>query len=171
MKKNAIVLLAMALFSTSAAVVPATTTEAKSVSSSYKVEVSTDSDSDATLYNASGDQTSNTVSDSSKWSVSNISNINGKDYYKVSSDGYISSDDSFLYKKRPEVIKVATDHEVSVYNHKFEESTKVKLEAGSKWYSDSSIYTSAGMPFLRVAPDTYVAMFDVVEQSFTSSVN
>jgi len=171
MKKNAIALLAMALLSTGAAIAPATTAQAQSVSSNYKVEVSTDSNADATLYNASGEKTSNSLDDSSTWSVSNVTKIDGKDYYQVSANEFLSSDDSFLYKKRPEIIKVATDHEVSVYNHKFEESSKLKLQAGTKWYSDTAIYTADGMPFLRVAPDTYVAMFDVVEQSFTSSVN
>ena len=128
----------MALLSTSAAVAPAATAQAQSVSSNYKVEVSTDSNADATLYNASGEKTSNSLDDSSTWSVSNVTKIDGKDYYQVSANEFLSSDDSFLYKKRPEIIKVATDHEVSVYNHKFEESSKLKLQAGTKWYSDTA---------------------------------
>lgn len=168
MKKNAIALLAMALLSTGAAVMPATTAQAKSVSSSYKVQVDSDS---ANLYNASGDETDSTLPENSTWSVSNIRTIDGKDYYQVAANDYVSSEDSFLYKKRPETIKVAEDHEVSVYNHNFEENSKIKLAAGTKWYSDTAIYTQAGIPFVRVAPDMYVSMVDVVEQSVTSSIN
>ncbi|WP_125566127.1 SLAP domain-containing protein [Companilactobacillus insicii] len=168
MKKNAIALLAMALLSTGAAVAPTTTTQAKSVSSSYKVQVDSNS---ANLYNASGEETNSTLPANSTWSLSNIRTIDGKDYYQVSANDYLSSNDSFLYKKRPETIKVAEDHEVSVYDHNFKENSNIKLAAGTKWYSDTAIYTQAGIPFVRVAPDMYVSMVDVIQQSVTSSVN
>ena len=59
---------------------------------------------------------------------------------------------------------------VNVYDHNLVQRNDVQLAADSKWATDTEINYSNGVPFLRVAPDEYVAMYDVVEQSFSATI-
>ncbi|WP_201307885.1 hypothetical protein [Companilactobacillus farciminis] len=72
------------------------------------------------------------------------------------------------------VIKVQSldgkDKAVNVYDHNLVQKSDVSLASGTKWATDTVINTSNGMPFLRVAPDQYVAMYDVVEQTFKATI-
>lgn len=59
---------------------------------------------------------------------------------------------------------------VNVYDHNLVQRTDVSIAPNSQWATDTVINTSNGMPFLRIAPDEYVAMYDVVEQSFKATI-
>lgn len=168
MKKTSILFLAASVLGIGAAFASPTTAEAHSVTAkNYTAEVSSDQ---ATLYDDSGNKIDVALPANSTWAVGSVTNINGKDYYEVSTGAYLSSDDSYLYKKRPEVIKVASDHSVPIYNHNFEERDDLSVTPGSSWYSDSVITSQSGIPYVRISTDAYVSMYDVIEQKVTSSI-
>lgn len=138
--------------------------KAESINTGKFVEVSVSS---AKLYNSTGRALGKTEPKDSEWFLGKTININGKNFYQVATDEYLSSSDSFTYQNRPEVIKVSSNGDVPVYNHDFVESTNVALAPGTSWYSDRVITTPEGMPFVRVATNEYVGMWYVVQQKFT----
>lgn len=164
MKRKIMVVFFMALLSIGFSFLPVQSVKAESVTSGYFVDVSARS---AELYNSSGDALGKTEPENSSWYLGRTLSIKGTDYYRIGADEYLSSNDSYMYRDRPEVIRVTTDGDVPVYNHNFVESSKVALAPGTYWYSDRVICTPDGMPYVRVATDEYVGMWDVIQQSFT----
>lgn len=165
MKKGTVITASLLLLGFSS--LYCSTVEASSVTEPHNyAEVSSDN---AELYDSTGNSIERSLPYGSDWLVGRI--LNGKEstsLYRVGLDEYLSSKDSFLYKKRPEVIEVSDPSgKVPVYNHDFVESSEVALETNTYWYSDTVIYTAAGMPFARVAPDEYVPFYEVISQSFT----
>jgi len=164
MKRRYLVAFFSILLGMAFSFLPIQSVKAESVTSGYFVDVSARS---AELYNSSGDALGKTEPENSDWYLGNTISIKGTDYYRVGSNEYLSSKDSYTYRDRPEVIRVATDENVPIYNHNFVESSSVALAPGTYWYSDRVITTKDGMPFVRVATDEYVGMWDVIQQSFT----
>lgn len=164
MRRKFVVVLFAILLGIGFSFVPAHSVKAESVTSGYFVEVSARS---AELYNSSGDALGKSEPENSSWYLGRTIDIKGTDYYRIGSDEYLSSNDSYMYRDRPEVIRVATDSDTPVYNHNFVESSSVALAPGTYWYSDRVICTPDGMPFVRVATNEYVGMWDVIQQSFT----
>ncbi|WP_119327059.1 SLAP domain-containing protein [Companilactobacillus musae] len=146
---------------------PTETVKAESVTSGYYVDVSSSS---AKVYNVDGEYLDKTESENSDWYLGRTIDIKGTDYYQIATNEYLSSNDSYVYRDRPEVIRVDTDGDIPVFNHKFVESSEVALAPGTYWYSDRVITTPDGMPFVRVATDEYVGMWYVIQQSFTSRI-
>ncbi|WP_338217094.1 SLAP domain-containing protein [Companilactobacillus muriivasis] len=174
--KKTMLLLVCALLGTGSAVATAassvTNVNAQSVTQNGNyAQVSSD---EAQLYNQNGDKINIALDKDSTWQVAKTQSINGSDYYQVSADGYLSAKDSFAYKNRRMIIKVQSldgaDKDVNVYDHNLVQRNDVQLAADSKWATDTEINYSNGVPFLRVAPDQYVAMYDVVEQSFSATI-
>jgi len=128
----------------------------------------------APVYDQNGAKTNVAVPKDSTWQVAKTQSINGGDYFQVAPNQYLSKKDSFEYKKRQMIIKVQSidgkNDAVRIYDHNLVQRTDVSLASGSKWVTDTAINTSNGMPFVRVAPDQYVAMFDVVEQTFNANI-
>ncbi len=143
---------------------PIQSVKAESVTSGYYVDVSAHS---AEMYNSAGVALGKSEPENSCWYLGRTATIDGKDYYQIGTDEYLSSSDSYMYRDRPEVIRVETDEDVPVYNHSFVESSNVALAPGTYWYSDRVITTQDGMPFVRVSTDEYVGMWNVIQQSFT----
>lgn len=164
MKRKIIVAFFVILLGLGLSFLPTQSVKAESVTSGYFVDVSAHS---AKLYNSSGDTLGKSVSKNSDWYLGKTISIKGKDYFQIASNEYLSSDDSYVYRNRPEVIRVDTGENVPVYNHNFEESDSVALAPGTYWYSDRVIFTPDGMPFVRVSTDEYVGMWDIIQQSFT----
>jgi len=164
MKRKLIVTFLVALLGLTFSFLPIQSVKAESVTSGYFVDVSSRS---AELYNSSGDKLGESEPENSDWYLGRTVTINGTDYYQIGADEYLSSKDSYMYRDRPEVIKVTPDEDVPVYNHNFVESSNVALAPDTSWYSDRVISTPDGMPFVRVATDEYVGMWYVVQQSFT----
>lgn len=144
------------------------TVQAESVTGAgYLAEVSSNP---GKLYNSSDEYIGRTLPYASKWKVGKVLNVNGSQLFRVGYNEYLSSKDSYRYQLRPEVIEVNdSSGEVDVYNHNFVESTSVALKSNTYWYSDTVIYTSSGMPFVRVATGEYVPMYEIISQSFTES--
>ncbi|MFH5812372.1 SLAP domain-containing protein [Companilactobacillus sp. FL22-1] len=174
--KKSILLLVCALLGTGSAVATAassvTNVSAESVTKAgVFAEVSSD---EAQLYDQNGNKTNVALDKNSTWKVAKTQNVNGTDFYQVSTNGYLSAKDGFKYKNRRMTIKVqsldGSDKNVSVYDHNLVERSDVQLSPDSKWATDTVINYSNGVPFVRVAPDEYVAMYDVVEQSFSATV-
>ncbi|KRO00436.1 SLAP domain-containing protein [Companilactobacillus kimchiensis] len=164
MKRKILVVFLTILLGIGFSFLPTQSVKAESVTSGYFVDVSARS---AELYNSSGKALGKSEPENSDWYLGETLDIKGTDYYQVSGDEFLSSNDSYMYRDRPEVIKVTTDADVPVYNHKFVESSEVALAPGTYWYSDRVITTPDGMPFVRVATDEYVGMWYVIQQSFT----
>lgn len=164
MKRRFLVVILTILLGVGFSLVPIQSVEAKSVTSGYFVDVSANP---AKIYDAAGHATGESEPLNSCWYLGRTATINGQDFYQIATNEYLSSSDSFIYRNRPEVIRVETDEDVPVYDHNFVESDKVALAPGTYWYSDTVITTSEGMPFVRVAPDEYVGMWNVIQQSFT----
>ncbi|MFC6175326.1 SLAP domain-containing protein [Companilactobacillus huachuanensis] len=174
--KKTILLLACALLSTGSAVATAASsvTNVNAQSVTQKGNYAQVSSEEAQLYDQNGNKTDVALGKDSTWQVAKTQSINGSNYYQVSSNGYLSSKDSFAYKNRRMIIKVQSldgaDKDVNVYDHNLVQRNDVKLAADTKWATDTEINYSNGVPFLRVAPDQYVAMYDVVEQSFSATI-
>jgi len=164
MKKRGIVVFFIALLSIGFSFLPVQSVKAESVTSGYFVDVSARS---AELYNSSGDALGKTEPENSSWYLGRTLDIKGTNYYRIGANEYLSSKDSYMYRDRPEVIKVTSGEDVPVYDHNFVESSKVALAPSTYWYSDRVITTADGMPFVRVSTNEYVGMWDVVQQSFT----
>jgi len=164
MRRKVIVAFFTILLGIGFSFLPIQSVKAESVTSGYFVDVSAPS---AKVYNSSGDSLGKTEPQNSCWYLVRTATINGKDYYQISTNEYLSSSDSYMYRNRPEVIRVETDEDVPVYNHNFVESSNVALAPGTYWRSDRVITTPDGMPFVRVATDEYVGMWNVIQQSFT----
>lgn len=164
MKRKVIVAFLAALLGISISILPSQDIKAESVSQGYYVDVSARS---AQLYNRAGKGLGKFEPQNSDWYLGKTIDINGTNYYQVATNEYLSSNDSYLYRNRSEVIRVSTSGNVPVYNHNFVESSKLALAPGTYWYSDRIITTPDGMPFVRVAPDEYVGMWYVIQQSFT----
>ncbi|MQS75900.1 hypothetical protein FHL06_05810 [Lactobacillus halodurans] len=149
----------------------ATDVNAQSVSQGNYAQVSSD---EAQLYNQNGDKINVALQKNSTWKAAKTQSINGTDYFQVAPNQFLSSKDGFAYKNRQMTIKVQSldgaDKAVKVYDHNLVQKTDVSLAPNSKWATDTVINTSNGMPFLRVAPDEYVAMYDVVEQQFKATI-
>lgn len=166
MKKSIMAALFAIILGVGFSFFPVQSVKAESVTSGYYVDVSAKS---AELYNSEGQALGKSFPENSDWYLGRTIDIKGTDYYQVGTDEYLSSNDSYMYRDRPEVIKVASDEgDIPVYNYKFEQSSDVALAPGTSWYSDRVITTPDGMPFVRVATDEYVGMWQVVQQSFTS---
>lgn len=163
-RRKIVVIFFAALLGLCFSFLPIQSVKAESVTSGYFVEVSARS---AELYNSSGHALGKSEPEYSKWYLGRTIDINGTDYYRIGSDEYLSSNDSYMYRDRPEVIRVSTSGDVPVYNNKFVESSNVALAPGTYWYSDRVICTPDGMPYVRVATDEYVGMWYVIQQSFT----
>jgi hypothetical protein len=158
------------LSSVASALLPTANVQADTVTSkNTDVEVTSQL---ATLYDGSGNKLDVALPANSTWHVGSVTKIDGKDYYEVSTNAYLSSSDSFLYKNRPETIKLASGQDsIRVYDHNFVERSDMSIAPGTYWYSDTVITNGAGMPFLRISTDAYVSMYDVSEQKVTSSIN
>ncbi|APU72038.1 hypothetical protein LCR01_07030 [Companilactobacillus crustorum] len=165
MRRKVMVVVFVILLGIGFSFLPSQSVKAESVSSGHFVDVSSRS---AELYDSSGSSLDKTEPKNSDWYLGKTITIKGIDYYQIGTNDYLSSKDSYVYRNRPEVIRVSTDGDVSVYDHNFVESSKVALAPGTYWYSDRVITTAGGMPFVRVATDEYVGMWDVIQQSFTS---
>lgn len=165
MKKTVLVVSLVALLAVCFSFLSVQSVEAESVTSGNFVDVSVHS---AELYDSSGNVLHKTEPKNSNWYLGRTIDIDGIAYYQVGGDEYLSSKDSYKYQKRPEVIRVATDEgDIPVYDHNFVQSSEVALAPGTYWYSDQVITTEDGMPFVRVATDEYVGMWQVIQQSFT----
>ena len=164
MKRNVIVTFLVALLGLSFSFMPVQGVKAASVTSGYFVDVSARS---AELYSSTGRDLKKSEPMNSKWYLGRSIDLKGTDYYQIATNEYLSSSDSYLYRNSREVIKVSSDGNIPVYDHNFVESSKVALAPGTSWYSDQVISTPEGMPFVRVAPNEYVGMWYVVQQSFT----
>lgn len=170
MKKTIAFLVCALLGSSIAATTAMTDVNADSVTKGNYAEVTQTTN----MYDQNGNKTDTSVQKDSTWKVNKLQKINGNDYFQVAPNQFLSTKDSFAYKKRQMTIKVQSSDDkdtVRVYDHNLKQRTDVSLASGTKWYSDSAIYTSQGMPFLRVATNMYVAMFDVTEQQYKASVN
>ncbi|WP_125715059.1 SLAP domain-containing protein [Companilactobacillus kedongensis] len=130
----------------------------------YDAEVT--SSNSATLYNSSGDVLKYGLAHGSDWKVGSTLNINGTNYYEVSTGAYLSSKDSYLYQNRPEIIRDDMDSSTPVYTYNFNQISNVALKPDTYWYSDRVIY-SGSIPYVRVATDEFVCMTDVTQESFT----
>lgn len=174
--KKSILFLVLALLGTGSAVTAATNsvTDVNAQSVTQKGNYAQVSSNQAQLYNQNGDKTDVALQKDSTWKVAKTQSINGSDYFQVAPNQFLSTKDSFAYKNRRMTIKVQSidgaDKAVNVYDHNLVQKTDVSIASGSKWATDTVINTSNGMPFLRIAPDEYVAMYDVVEQSFSATV-
>ncbi|WP_125762324.1 hypothetical protein [Companilactobacillus hulinensis] len=169
MKKKTIISMILALLLMSFSSLHYNTVQAESVTGAgYLAEVSSNP---GKLYNSTGESIGKSLPDKSNWKVGRILDQNdGSELFRVGYDEYLSSKDSYLYQLRPEIIEVEdSSGEVDVYSHSFVESTSVALKSDTYWYSDTVIYTSSGMPFVRVAPNEYVPMYEVISQSFTEA--
>lgn len=164
MRRKVIVAFLVALMSFTFSILSVQSVKAESVTKGSYVEVYAKK---AELYSSSGRRLGIYEPKNSDWYLGNTIKISGKDFYQVATDEYLSSDDSYVYHNRPEIITVSNDGDVPVYNSKLVESTEVALGPGTSWYSDRIIYASGGMPFVRVATDEYVGMWYVVQQKFT----
>lgn len=169
MKKTIALLVCALLGGSFAATASTTNVSAQSVTKGNYAQVT----DNTTIYDQNGNKTDIALEKDSTWKVNQLVKINGNEYFQVAPNQFLSTNDSFAYKKRQMTIKVQSsdDSPIRVYNHNLKQRTDVSLASGTKWYSDSAIYTSQGMPFLRVATDQYVAMFDVTEQQFKASIN
>ncbi|TGD24477.1 hypothetical protein EGT49_02850 [Companilactobacillus suantsaicola] len=169
MKKTIALLVCALLGGSFAATASTTNVSAQSVTKGNYAQVI----DNTTIYDQNGNKTDIALEKDSTWKVNQLVKINGNEYFQVAPNQFLSTNDSFAYKKRQMTIKVQSsdDSPIRVYNHNLKQRTDVSLASGTKWYSDSAIYTSQGMPFLRVATDQYVAMFDVTEQQFKASIN
>lgn len=169
MKKKTIIVVIVSLLLLGFSSMNYSNVKAESVTSAgYYAEVSADP---ADLYRSTGSDLSETLPYKSTWKIGHIINeSNNTQLYRVGSDEYLNSKQSFLYQKRPEVIGVSdASGQVPVYDHNFVESTEVALKSNTYWYSDTVIYTSSGMPFARVATDEYVPFYEVTSESFTQA--
>jgi len=164
MKRKVIVTFLVALLGVSFSFLPIQSVKAESVTSGYYVDVS---DRSAELYNSTGHALDKTEPKNSDWYLGRTIDLKGTDFYQIATNEYLDSDSSYVYRNRPEVIRVSTSGDVPVYNHNFVESSNVALAPGTYWYSDRVITTADGMPFVRVATDEYVGMWYVIQQSFT----
>lgn len=169
MKKTIALLVCALLGGSFAATASTTNVSAQSVTKGNYAQVT----DNTTIYDQNGNKTDIALEKDSTWKVNQLVKINGNEYFQVAPNQFLSTNDSFAYKKRQMTIKVQSsdDSPIRVYDHNLKQRTDVSLASGTKWYSDSAIYTSQGMPFLRVATDQYVAMFDVTEQQFKASIN
>lgn len=167
MRRKVIVAIFAILLGIGFSFLPTQSAKAESVSSGYYVDVSSSS---AKVYNSEGESLGKTESKDSNWYLGRTITVKGTDYYQIATNEYLSSNDSYVYRNRPEVIRVDTSGDIPVYNHKFVESSEVALAPGTYWYSDQVITTPDGMPFVRVATDEYVGMWYVIQQSFTSRI-
>lgn len=169
MKKTIALLVCALLGGSFAATASTTNVSAQSVTKGNYAQVT----DNTTIYDQNRNKTDIALEKDSTWKVNQLVKINGNEYFQVAPNQFLSTNDSFAYKKRQMTIKVQSsdDSPIRVYDHNLKQRTDVSLASGTKWYSDSAIYTSQGMPFLRVATDQYVAMFDVTEQQFKASIN
>lgn len=175
--KKSILFLVCALLGTGSAVTTAATTSVTNVNAqsvTQKGNFAQVSANEAQLYDRDGNKINVALQKDSTWQVAKTQSINGTDYFQVAPNEFLSTKDSFAYKNRRMIIKVQSidgaDKAVNVYDHNLVQKTDVSLESGSKWATDTVINTSNGMPFVRIAPDEYVAMYDVVEQSFSATI-
>ncbi|WP_334332179.1 MULTISPECIES: SLAP domain-containing protein [unclassified Companilactobacillus] len=168
MKKTIAFLVCALLGGSIAATTSTTNVDAQSVTTGNYAQVT----DNTTVYDQNGNKTDIALEKDSTWKVNQLVKINGNEYFQVAPNQFLSTNDSFAYKKRQMTIKVQSsdDSPIRVYDHNLKQRTDVSLASGTKWYSDSAIYTSQGMPFLRVATDQYVAMFDVTQQQFKASI-
>ncbi|GEO78379.1 hypothetical protein FD29_GL001331 [Companilactobacillus mindensis DSM 14500] len=175
--KKSILFLVCALLGTGSALTTAATTSVTNVSAqsvTQKGNYALVTADQAQIYDQNGSKTDIALQGNSAWKVAKTQNINGTDYYQVAPNEFLSSKDSVAYKNRHMTIKVQSvdgpDKSVNVYDHNLVQKNDVSLQPNSQWATDIVINTSNGMPFLRIAPDEYVAMYDVVEQSFTANI-
>ncbi|MBL3531382.1 SLAP domain-containing protein [Companilactobacillus zhachilii] len=171
--KKTILLLACALLGT-VATAASSVTDVNAQSVTQKGTYAQVSSDVAQVYDKDGNKTDVALDKNSTWQVAKTQSINGSDYYQVSTNGFLSTKDSFAYKNRRMTIKVqsldGSDKNVNVYDHNLVQRNDIQLAPNSKWATDTEINYSNGVPFLRVAPDQYVAMYDVVEQSFSATI-
>ena len=174
--KKSILFLVCALLGTGSALTAATTnvTDVNAQSVTQKGDYAQVSADQAQLYDQNGDKVAVGVPKDSTWQVAKTQSINGTNYFQVAPNQFLSSKDSFAYKNRRMTIKVESidgaDKPVNVYDHNLVQKSNVSVAPDSKWATDTEINVSNGVPFLRIAPDEYVAMYDVVEQSFSAIV-
>jgi len=174
--KKSILFLVCALLGTGSALTTAATsvTNVNAQSVTQKGNYAQVSSDQAQLYDQNGNKTNVALQKDSTWQVAKTQSINGSDYFQVAPNQFLSKKDSFAYKNRRMTIKIQSidgaDKAVNVYDHNLVQKSDVSIESGSKWATDTVINTSNGMPFLRIAPDEYVAMYDVVEQSFKANI-
>ena len=170
MKKTIALLVCALLGGSFAATASTTNVSAQSVTKGNYAQVT----DNTTIYDQNGNKTDIALEKDSTWKVNQLVKINGNEYFQVAPNQFLSTNDSFAYKNRRMVIKVQSldgkDKAVNIYDHNLVQKSDVSLASGTKWATDTVINTSNGMPFLRVAPDQYVAMYDVVEQTFKATI-
>ncbi|WP_129044570.1 hypothetical protein [Companilactobacillus metriopterae] len=120
------------------------------------------------IYDHSEELTNLTIPANTQWKLGDQLVDGGLFFYQVGQDEYTSSEQSYLYQERIEVLGTSLKDTTKLYNFKGEEIPNRMLSANTYWYSDQLMNTR-GHHYFRVATDEFIQAPDVRSESVTMS--
>lgn len=118
--------------------------------------------SSAQLYDINGNKISASLNQGTSWKTDNERYIGDSVYYRVSTNGYVNSNDVYLYKPINEVIKAMGDKPVVLYNNQGQliKNSNRALAPGSTWRTDRVI-TVDHISYYRVSTNEFAVLSDI----------
>ncbi|MFC6177234.1 SLAP domain-containing protein [Companilactobacillus huachuanensis] len=122
-----------------------------------------------TIYDANGKATGETVPSNSDWSTDQKLTLNGKTYYRIATDQWVSSDDVYIYQPTSTSVKTYSDSAKGLVNSTNSAISDRMLGNDSDWYTDRYTYLN-NQKYYRIATNEWVSANDSFEYQTTNQI-
>jgi len=118
--------------------------------------------SEINIYDDNGHTTGQTVASNTEFNTDKKLQLNGKTYYRIADNQWISADDVYLYYSNPLDLKTYSDSAKSLVNSTNKDVSDRMLKGDSDWFTDRYTYIN-DQKYYRVASNEWVNADDVFE--------
>jgi len=124
---------------------------------------------DITIYDNNGNATGKTISANSDFSTTQKMTLNGKTYYRIADNQWISTDDAYIYYDNSTSVKTFSDSAKGLVNSANKAISDRMLGNDSDWYTDRYTYIN-DQKYYRIATNEWVSANDTFEYQLTNQV-
>lgn len=118
--------------------------------------------SNIAIYDNNGKDTGKTIASNGDWVTDKKVQVNGKTYYRIATDQWISSDDTYVYYQSPMNIQTYSDSPQKLVNSSDKDISTYMLSGDSDWHADRFIYLN-NQKYYRVSTNEWISAKDVLE--------
>jgi len=120
------------------------------------------SSSEINIYDNNGQRTGQTISSNNDLQTDQKLQLNGKTYYRIANDQWISADDVYLYYDDPLDVKTHSNSAMKLVNSTGKAVTDRMLMPDSDWFTDRYTYLN-DQKYYRVSTNEWINADDVFE--------
>lgn len=103
-----------------------------------------------------------TVGPNTNWFTDELLRLNGKIYYRIATNQWVSASDIYIYYANPDYIQTYSDSDKQILTSQNKTIQNRILSAGSDWYSDRYAYFN-DQKYYRVATNEWISADDAFE--------